>query len=62
MKSIRYREDDGKVNYLIMLSAREFALINLALSIAIDYEKVDKTRQKMEELLYSEIEEVSHIV
>ena len=55
MKPIRYREDDGKVKYLIMSSAREFALINLALSIAIDNEKLDNnTRQKMEELLYSE--------
>ena len=55
MKSIRYREDDGKVKYLIISSVREFALINLALSIAIDNEKVDNNiRQKMEELLYSE--------
>lgn len=60
MKTIKYRED-GNVKYLTMLSAREFALINLALSIAIDNEKVDITRQKMEELLYSKIGEVMPI-
>ena len=54
MKIIRYC-DDGKVKYWTMLTAREFALINLALSIAIDNEEVKETKHHMENLLETPI-------
>lgn len=54
MKIIRYRDDD-KIKYWTMLTSSEFALINLALSIAIDKEEIKNTRENMEKLLYTNI-------
>ena len=58
MKIIRYRDDD-KIKYWTMLTSSEFALINLALSIAIDKEEIKNTRENMEKLLYTNITNVN---
>lgn len=58
MKIIRYSDDD-KIKYWTMLTSSEFALINLALSIAIDKEEIKNTRENMEKLLYTNITNVN---